>query len=107
MSIDKMINMVELILINDEKARDCDFRLECLVYSKAIDLRKTNVFAFYGKLIHKKLPKPSSIRRARRKCQELYPHTRGKKYDTRQESQKGIKEGLNEAKIKSSNPSWY
>ena len=61
---------------------------------KDINLKETTVYDFYGKLIHKKLPKPSSIRRARRKCQEHYPETRGESYAKKQRHQTVIKKDV-------------
>ena len=108
-NISKLVEHIKIILENDPKARDNDHRLECIIYSKLykIDLEKTNVFDFYTMLMHKKIPNSSSIRRARRKCQELYWDTRGSKYTKRQEKQSQVKDELQDAKLNSSNPSWY
>ena len=107
MSLTKMVDKVQAVLNDDEKARDNDFRLECIINSKYFKLEKVNVLEFYHKLNSSKLPSPASIRRARRKCQELYPNTRGCKYLHRMEKQKMVKDELNEARTKASNPSWY
>ena len=107
MKITKMVDKVKVILDNDELCRDNDYRLESIVYSKYFDLRETNVFDFYMKLIHSKIPNSSTIRRARRKCQELYPNTRGAKYSVRKDNQRTIKSELNEARVQSSNPRWF
>ena len=107
MSLTKLVDRIKNILEDDLKARDDDHRLECIVYSKYFDLENTSVYEFYSKLMHNKIPNSSSIRRARRKCQECYPVTRGKKYEERQGRQKQVKDELNEAKLNSSNPSWY
>ena len=107
MKISKLVDRVQDVLNDDDKARDNDYRLECIIYSKYFDLSKINVLEFYHKLNDSKIPSPASIRRARRKCQELYPNTRGKKYDLRQHKQKDVKDDLNDARSKASNPSWY
>ena len=107
MSLSKMVDRVQAVLNADKGARDNDYRLECIIYSEDIKLEKVNVLEFYHKLNNSKLPSPASIRRARRKCQELYPNTRGCKYLHRMEKQKMVKDELNEARTKASNPSWY
>ena len=107
MNLGKLVETIKSTLELDIKARDDDHRLECIIYSKYIDLKETNVYDFYSKLMNNKIPKASTIRRARRKCQECYPDTRGNKYNNRQESQKQIKEELHDAKLNSSNPGWY
>ena len=107
MKISKLVDRVQDVLNDDDKARDNDYRLECIIYSKYFDLSKINVLEFYHKLNDSKIPSPASIRRGRRKCQELYPNTRGKKYDLRQHKQKDVKDELNDARSKASNPSWY
>ena len=107
MTLTKLVDSVKLILEKDEKARDNDLRLECLIYMKYFDLEKTSVLEFYNKLNESNIPSSSSIRRARRKCQELYLDTRGKKYSERQDRQKQVKDDLQDAKLNSSNPSWY
>tara|TARA_Y100001963_G_scaffold159336_1_gene262613 strand:+ start:966 stop:1292 length:327 start_codon:yes stop_codon:yes gene_type:complete len=53
-----------------------------------------------------KLPSEQSIRRARRKCQELYPHTRGKKYLKRMGMQDKIKNELRIVGSEATNPGW-
>lgn len=107
MSINKMVDKVQAVLNDDEKARDNDYRLECIIYSKYFNLSEISVLDFYFKLNDGKIPSQASIRRARRKCQELYPNTRGKKYDKRQHKQKDVKDQLNEARTKASSPGWY
>ena len=107
MSLTKMVDKVQAVLNDDEKARDNDFRLECIIYSKYFKLEKVNVLEYYHKLNNGKIPSPASIRRARRKCQELYPNTRGCKYLHRMEKQKMVKDELNEARTKASSPGWY
>jgi len=108
-NISKLVDEIKIILEDDVEARDNDLRLECIIYSRLykIDLEKTNVFDFYIMLMHKNIPNNSSIRRARRKCQELYWDTRGSKYTKRQEKQNQVKEELQDAKLNSSNPAWY
>ena len=107
MKMIKMIDKVKGILDDNEKARDNDCLLECMIYDKYLDIEKRSVLDFYLKLDKRQLPSPASIRRARRKCQELYPNTRGEKYNLRKSNQKTIKSELNEAKLQSSNPGWF
>ena len=107
MKITKMVDKVKVILDDDERGRDNDYLLECTIYFKYFDIRKISVLDFYLKLNKGELPSPASIRRARRKCQELYPNTRGKKYNVRKDNQRKIKSELNEAKVQSSNPGWF
>ena len=107
MSLTKLVDVIKVILEKDEKARDNDLRLECLIYMKYFDLEKVSVLEFYNKLNLSDIPSSSSIRRARRKCQELYLNTRGSLYNQRHEKQKKVKDELSEAKLKSANPSWY
>ena len=46
---------------------------------------------------HGKISSPSNITRSRRKCQELYPETRGESYAARQEQQQRVIEDIRSA----------
>ena len=50
MKISKLVDRVQDVLNDDDKARDNDYRLECIIYSKYFNLSEISVLDFYFKL---------------------------------------------------------
>ena len=99
-----MIETIKYILEQNDKARDDDVLLQKVVhyheYKKKgmeYNLRQRTWLEHLDDISEKTISKPETIRRARRKCQELYPTTRGKKYESRQAKQSEVRDGLRQA----------
>ena len=81
-----MIETIKYVLEKNDKARDDDVLLQKVVhwheYKKKgmeYNLKQRTWLEHLDDISEKTISKPETIRRARRKCQELYPTTRGKK----------------------------
>tara|TARA_Y100000310_G_C20645180_1_gene796143 strand:- start:1519 stop:1878 length:360 start_codon:yes stop_codon:yes gene_type:complete len=99
--LSNMIEMVKFILEDNHAARDSDILLQKVIHfneykRKGMEYEgRTRLWIDYlNDISINRLSKPETIRRARRKCQELYPTTRGNRYISRQANQKEIKDGL-------------
>ena len=99
-----MIETIKYILEQNDKARDDDVLLQkvvhCHEYKKKgmeYNLRQRTWLEHLDDISEKIISKPETIRRARRKCQELYPTTRGKKYESRKAKQSEVRDGLRQA----------
>ena len=99
-----MIETIKYVLEKNDKARDDDVLLQKVVhwheYKKKgmeYNLKQRTWLEHLDDISEKTISKPETIRRARRKCQELYPTTRGKKYESRQAKQSEVREGLKQA----------
>jgi hypothetical protein len=95
---DKKKRLVEVadhvlaLLVKDERTRDDDQLLCCMVWSqicakKGVDVRTQTAYDFLISYYRNELPLADTITRARRKIQEEHPLMRGKKYNERQNKQ--------------------
>lgn len=95
MDLIKTGHKVRHILECDEKARDCDLRLACLIWlSEAAQQNITQLEGFFEALQAKRLEHFESIRRVRQKLQEKHQHLRGKLYEQRHGQEGHINEQL-------------
>lgn len=83
------------LLIQDERTRDDDQLLCCMLWSrlltqKGIDVRKYSAYDFLILYYKDELPMADTITRARRKIQEENALVRGKKYKERHEKQAAV-----------------
>ena len=99
-----MIETIKYILEQNDKARDDDVLLQKVVhwheYKKKgmeYNLKQRTWLEHLDDISEKIISKPETIRRARRKCQELHSTTRGKKYESRKAKQSEVREGLKQA----------
>ena len=99
-----MIEMVKYVLEQNHEARDNDILLQKVIhwneYKKKgmeYNLKQRTWLEHLDDISEKLISKPETIRRARRKCQELPPSTRGNKYESRKAKQSEIRDGLRQA----------
>ena len=99
-----MIEMVKYVLEQNHEARDNDILLQKVIhwneYKKKgmeYNLKQRTWLEHLDDISEKLISKPETIRRARRKCQELHPSTRGNKYESRKAKQSEIRDGLKQA----------
>ena len=91
--LDRMIDIVKEILMVRSDTRDDDIILQKIIHYKefqklGLSPTESTWLDYLSCIADGTLSKPESIRRARRKCQEFYPITRGKKYLSRKEKQR-------------------
>ena len=99
-----MIEMVKYVLEKNHEARDNDILLQKVIhwneYKKKgmeYNLKQRTWLEHLDDISGKLISKPETIRRARRKCQELHPSTRGNKYESRKAKQSEVRDGLRQA----------
>ena len=99
-----MIEMVKYVLEQNHEARDNDILLQKVIhwneYKKKgmeYNLKQRTWFEHLDDISEGIISKPETIRRARRKCQELHPSTRGNKYESRKAKQSEVRDGLKQA----------
>ena len=102
--LSNMIEMVKYVLEQNHEARDSDILLQKVIhwneYKKKgmeYNLKQRTWFEHLDDISEGIISKPETIRRARRKCQELHSTTRGKKYESRKAKQSEVREGLKHA----------
>jgi len=107
MGIDNMIDMVKLVLEKNIGARDDDIMLQKVIHyneykrkGMEYNLKQRTWLEHLEDITDGTISRPETIRRARRKCQELHPTTRGKKYESRKAKQSEIRDGLRQAEIR-------
>ena len=105
--LSNMIEMVRFVLEKNHEARDNDILLQKVIhwneYKKKgmeYNLKQRTWLEHLDDISEKLISKPETIRRARRKCQELHPSTRGNKYESRKAKQSEIRDGLRQAEEK-------
>ena len=99
-----MIEMVKYVLEQNYEARDNDILLQKVIHwneyrkkGMEYNLKQRTWFEYLDDISEGLISKPETIRRARRKCQELHPTTRGKKYESRKAKQGEIMDSLKQA----------
>ena len=102
--ISNMIEMVKYVLESNHEARDNDILLQKVIHyneykrkGMQYDLKQRSWLEYLDDITGGTISRPETIRRARRKCQELYPTTRGRKYESRKAKQSEIREDLKQA----------
>jgi|TARA_Y100000310_G_scaffold315051_1_gene365167 hypothetical protein len=102
--LSNMIEMVKFVLEKNHEARDNDILLQKVIhwheYKKKgmeYNLKQRTWLEHLDDICEGLISKPETIRRARRKCQELHPSTRGKKYESRKAKQGEIRDSLKQA----------
>jgi len=87
------MNQIKLIvqrLLEEQPAlRDNDNLLMSTIWKE-----QSNILNFFQRLERGKLHSPETIRRARQKLQEDFPHLRGELYEVRQKRQDKVKKEL-------------
>ena len=87
------MNQIKLIvqrLLEEQPAlRDNDNLLMSTIWKE-----QSNILNFFQRLERGKLHSPETIRRARQKLQEDFPHLRGELYEVRQKRQEKVKKEL-------------
>ena len=107
MGIDNMIDMVKFVLEKNTEARDNDIILQKVIHyneykrkGMEYNLKQRTWLEHLEDIAEGIISRPETIRRARRKCQELHPTTRGKKYESRKAKQSEVRDGLRQAEIR-------
>jgi hypothetical protein len=97
----KLVHMVKYVLENNIIARDDDIILQKSIHYNEYrkrgleyNLNNKNWIEYLEDIANNIISKPETIRRMRRKCQEIYPTTRGRKYESRQAKQIEVKKAL-------------
>lgn len=87
------MNQIKLIvkrLLEEQSAlRDNDNLLMSRIWKE-----QSNILNFFQRFESGKLHSPETIRRARQKLQEDFPHLRGELYEVRQKRQEKVKQEL-------------
>ncbi len=102
--LNNMIEMVKHVLENNHEARDNDVLLQKVIHyheykrkGMEYNLKQRSWLEHLDDITEGTISRPETIRRARRKCQELHPTTRGRKYESRKAKQSEIRDGLKQA----------
>ena len=102
--LSNMIEMVKYVLESNQEARDNDVLLQKVIHyneyrkkGMEYNLQQRSWVEYLDDITKGTISKAETIRRARRKCQELYPTTRGRKYESRKAKQSEVREGLKHA----------
>ena len=107
--LSNMIDMVKYVLESNQEARDNDVLLQKVIHyneykrkGMEYNLKQRTWLEHLDDISEKVISKPETIRRARRKCQELHTTTRGKKYESRKAKQSEVRDGLKQAEERKS-----
>ena len=102
--LSNMIEMVKYVLESNHEARDNDILLQKVIHwheykrkGMEYNLKQRSWLEHLDDITEGTISRPETIRRARRKCQELHPTTRGRKYESRKAKQSEIRDGLKQA----------
>ena len=102
--LSNMIEMVKYVLESNQEARDNDVLLQKVIHyneyrkkGMEYNLQQRSWVEYLNDITKGTISKAETIRRARRKCQELYPTTRGRKYESRKAKQSEVRDGLKQA----------
>lgn len=95
MKITKYEDTIKSILQSNEKSRNSDFRLYCILLMRlGFDPKNISAFDLLKGMQEKIYPNLESVGRTRRKLQELNVELRGNSYEGRKEQEKNVKEEL-------------
>ena len=102
--LSNMIEMVKYVLEKNHEARDNDILLQKVIHwheykrkGMEYNLKQRSWLEHLDDISEGTISRPETIRRARRKCQELHSTTRGRKYESRKAKQNEIRDGLRQA----------
>ena len=102
--LSNMIEMVKYVLESNQEARDNDILLQKVIHyneykrkGMEYNLQQRTWLEHLDDITEGTISRPETIRRARRKCQELYPTTRGRKYESRKAKQSEVRDSLRQA----------
>lgn len=102
--LNNMIDMVKYVLEQNYEARDDDVLLQKVIHyneykrkGMEYNLKQRSWLEHLDDITQGTISRPETIRRARRKCQELHSTTRGNKYESRKAKQSEVREGLKKA----------
>ena len=105
--LSNMIEMVKYVLESNHEARDNDVLLQKVIHyheykrkGMEYNLKQRSWLEHLDDIAEGTISKPETIRRARRKCQELHPTTRGKKYESRKARQSEVRSDLKQAEVR-------
>lgn len=99
--INRNIDKIESLLINQPELKDNDNRLIAVFWALEIGLDKLNGMSaadFFGTMSEGKLTSSETIRRCRQKLQEENENLRGSKYNDRLKRAEAVRIGINECK---------
>ena len=99
-----MIEMVKYVLESNQEARDNDVLLQKVIHyneykrkGMEYNLQQRSWVEYLDDITKGTISRPETIRRARRKCQEMHPATRGRKYESRKAKQGEVRDSLKQA----------
>ena len=102
--LSNMIEMVKYVLESNHEARDNDILLQKIIHwheykrkGMEYNLKQRSWLEHLDDITKGTISRPETIRRARRKCQELHATTRGRKYESRKAKQGEIRSSLRQA----------
>ena len=102
--LNNMIDMVKYVLEKNYEARDNDILLQKVIHyneykrkGMEYNLKQRTWLEHLDDITEGTISRPETIRRARRKCQELHPTTRGRKYESRKAKQSEVRDSLRQA----------
>ena len=102
--LSNMIEMVKYVLESNHEARDNDILLQKIIHwheykrkGMEYNLKQRSWLEHLDDIAEGTISRPETIRRARRKCQELHTTTRGRKYESRKAKQSEIRDSLKQA----------
>ena len=102
--LNNMIEMVKHVLENNHEARDNDVLLQKVIHyheykrkGMEYNLKQRSWLEHLDDITNGTISRPETIRRARRKCQQLHPATRGRKYESRKAKQSEVRDSLRQA----------
>ena len=102
--LSNMIEMVKYVLESNQEARDNDVLLQKVIHyneykrkGMEYNLQQRTWLEHLDDITEGTISRPETIRRARRKCQELHPTTRGRKYESRKAKQSEVRDSLRQA----------
>ena len=102
--LSNMIEMVRYVLESIHEARDNDVLLQKVIHyneykrkGMEYNLKQRSWLEHLDDITEGTISRPETIRRARRKCQEIHPATRGRKYESRKAKQSEIRDSLKQA----------
>ena len=95
MKITKYEDTIKSILQSNEKSRNSDFRLYCILLMRlGFDPKNISAFDLLKGMQEKTYPNLESVGRARRKLQESNVELRGSSYESRKEHEKSVRTEL-------------
>ena len=95
MKITKYEDTIKSILQSNEKSRNSDFRLYCILLMRlGFDPKNISAFDLLKGMQEKTYPNLESVGRARRKIQESNIELRGRFYERRKEHEKSVRTEL-------------